>query len=100
MLALQISAAMSGACSRVILSSKEKGKKRERNAYFLVSRYIKYILRVTVMTPVNYVKSPTVAKACSKALKSCQYLGGNEGTSDHGKALNQGLRLSEHMRDS
>ena len=53
---------------------------------FLVSRYIKYILRVTVITPVNYVRSPAVAKACSKALKSCQCLGGNEGISDCGKA--------------
>ena len=54
----------------------------------LVSRYIKYILRVTIMTPVNYVKGPTVAKAYSKALKSYQCLGGNKGISDREKAPN------------
>ena len=53
---------------------------------FLVSRYIKYILRVTEMTPINYVRSPAVAKACSKELKSCQCLGGNEGILDRRKA--------------
>ena len=55
---------------------------------FLVSRYIKYILRVTIMTPVNYVRSSAVAKACSKALKSCQCLGGNKGILDCGKVPN------------
>ena len=54
---------------------------------FLVSRYIKYILRVTVMTLVNHVRSPAVARACSKALKSCQCLEGNEGIPDRGKVL-------------
>ena len=54
----------------------------------LVSRYIKYILRVTIVTPVIYVKGPIVAKAYSKALKSYQCPGGNKGISDRGKAPN------------
>ena len=62
---------------------------------FLVSRYIKYILRVTVMTPVNYVRSPAVAKAYSKALKSCQCLGGNEGISDRRKVLDRRFKNFE-----
>ena len=77
---------MSDVCSRAILSSEEEEEKGERNAFFLVSRYIKYILRVTVMIPVNYVRSSAVAKACSKALKFCQYLEANEGISDCKKA--------------
>ena len=54
---------------------------------FLVSRYIKYILRVTVMTPVDHVRSSAVARAYSKALKFCQCSEGNEGIPDRGKVL-------------
>ena len=62
---------MFGVCSRAIQSFEEEGRKGKEMFVLLVSRYINYILRMTTMTPVNYLKGPTVAKACSKALKSC-----------------------------